>query len=139
MSQNQDDFNISVEKWNNLIQDIHVAVVGDIHGKVGLLTQVKELQGQFIIIIDRLKNFDSFIKKAETVEDLVRNRQLTIDSITELKNRLVIVESILAEIKPETEDTKKKKWLIIGGIAVIGVIAGIVKFIFPFLKGIPKP
>lgn len=120
-----------IEKWSNLVQDIHAAVVGTIEGKIGLITQVRELQAELLNIKEKLKNFDRYLLKEKEIEELIGTKKEISATVDNLKSKINAIEQLLEEIKPETEDTKKKKNIIYGICLAIGGLWAFIKFIIP--------
>lgn len=120
----------SVTKWNLILEDIYKAIVGDIHGNIGLQPKVKKLEEELELIKERLVKIEEFVSNSPP-------RQ----SVKQAVEKVGEFDRILHEIKPETADIHDKKMIVKGGLIVIGSLTGIMafltwlhKYIVPFFK-----
>jgi regulator of replication initiation timing len=126
-----------LKNLNLLLGDLHRAIIGDLSGRVGLITQVRELETKLILIEQKIKDTD---KSAEIlmIKEEIKSAVLLTQT---LKEEIKTVRDSLREVRPEIEDTKRKKWIFMGVVAATTFVIGLIKFIFsvilPFLKGKP--
>lgn len=120
----------SVNKWNLILEDIYKAIVGDIHGNMGLQSKVKTIEEEIVSINTRLLALEKFVNSSP-------DRAKLKDVISKVDK----IDPLLEEIIPETKDSHDKKMIIRGMLMLLGVSGGIItaiagfhKYILPLFK-----
>jgi hypothetical protein len=123
----------SVTKWNIILDDIYKAIVGDIHGNVGLQPKVKKLEEELIEIKERLGKIEEFVSKSPPRESV----KTAVEKIGEH-------DKILHDIQPESSNSHDLKMMGKGILILLGASGGIGAFfiflhryIIPLLKSSP--
>lgn len=129
----------TIAKCNIVIRDVYDAVVGDVHGKLGLIPQVTDMQGRIKVIEENMTRLYENANKIINLDDDIRSIQQLKEELKDLKIKSAGIEKLINDkIFPEVEDTKKKKWWIAGIISTLVALWAFLKFILPFIMDIYK-
>lgn len=118
----------SVANLESLLSEVYDAVVGKIDGTVGIQTQVRECSAEIIVIKEK-------IRELQKITDEIRQRDLKIfsDELTAIKTKVNATDEIIKDLKPESEDTRRKKLMVKGGLLVVIGLWTLIKLIVPLI------
>jgi len=110
----------SISNLNGLLKDVYESMVGNISGKVGIQTQVRDNSAEILLIKQNLIAITTSISKLDF-------------EINALKPDIKKLESTVLDIIPEIDDSKKKKNIFYGIVIAIGAVISFIVWILKFV------